>query len=88
MRRLVQGELDAHTFSNEYMDKFKHDDTMWDDEVFDVLDAVFAASDCYYSDPEALARLRAEHPGSPFYIGEQELTEKVKRALKRLESVR
>lgn len=88
MRRLVQGELDATTFSNAYMDKFKGDNTRWDDEVFDVLDAVFAASDCYYSDPEALATLRAEDPDSPFYIDEQQLTEKVKRALKRLEPIR
>jgi hypothetical protein len=88
MRELIQGELDATTFSNAYMDRFKSDDTSWDDEVFDVLDAVFAASDCYYPDPEALARLRAEDPGSPFYIDEQQLTDKVKRALKRLALIR
>jgi hypothetical protein len=88
MRQLVEGELDATTFTTAYMDRFKDDDTAWDDEVFDLLDAVFAASDCYYSDPEALASLRAEDPGSPFYIDEQQLTDKVKRALKRLESVR
>jgi len=70
----LEGSIPAATFERRYLDHFQADQTRRDEELFDVLDGLFAAVDAYCGDDE----LRPHVKGA---IDESELRLRAGRAL-------
>ena len=87
MRKFVNRELSGDAFAREYIESYKNDTARWDDDEFDILDAVFGMADCFVPDPVLLAGLRIEVSNPNFYLDEEQLHQKVMSALKKLEKV-
>ncbi|MFN2563103.1 MAG: colicin immunity domain-containing protein [Jatrophihabitans sp.] len=52
----VEGQISADDFEGRYMRTYLSDDTIFANEVFDVVDAFFAEAESYVGDPELRAR--------------------------------
>jgi hypothetical protein len=58
LERFVAGGLGADDFDAQYLDLYLHDESVFPDEVFEVVDAFFAEAEAYEPDPELRAQLR------------------------------
>jgi hypothetical protein len=80
LKEFVAGTIDASSFERQYIQAFKIETSFFSDDVFAILDGLFAEVDAFCADPE----LRANTSDA---ISEEELLERCKEALKRLESL-
>ncbi|MDS0260817.1 colicin immunity domain-containing protein [Haloarcula sp. S1CR25-12] len=80
IERFTNGELTAREFSNRYIDIYLDDDKAPNEEVFRILDYLFAEADAY-CEPE----LRDEVRGS---IDEEQLTEAAVKTAEKLRDTR
>lgn len=47
----VNGKISASEFEQQYLDLYLHDQTIWSDDLFSVLDKLFGDVDAYVADP-------------------------------------
>ena len=74
--------MTAEEFQLAYLDKFKSETRTFDEDLFELLDGLFADVDAFGSDPKILAVLQAERPGC--YLDEQSLRNRVSEVSQRL----
>ncbi len=77
IEKYVSGEMTASEFSESYMTEFKDDDGPMGDEIFWILQKLFANADAY-CEPEIRDDVRDA-------IGEEELMESARETLTKLE---
>jgi hypothetical protein len=76
--RFLNGEMSAQEFRSAYLDRFKKEERMLDESLFELLQGLFGDVDVFSTD---LALLEQE---PELYIDETALRQKAKQALKRL----
>jgi len=57
MSLFLNGELSASDFQKQYLGAFKADETLWQGDIYLILDRVFAETDSYCSDNELRQQL-------------------------------
>jgi hypothetical protein len=78
MEQFLDGRLAPVAFQMAYLAKFKHEARILPDEVFGVLDRLFAEVDAFCADEALLAKLNREEPG--YYLDEPALRQRVSEA--------
>ena len=76
----VEGRITADDFENIYSNKYLNDDRDFDDNLFDILDRVFAETDLYTKDSYLLEKF-------DFYLNEDQLFEGATKALQKLRNL-
>lgn len=83
--RYLEGAVSSREFQNLYLEKFKTENRRLPEDVFDVLDALFADVDAFCPDAGLLAELNRENPGH--CLDEQALRHSVGQARERLKEI-
>src|SRR5664279_6424260 len=52
LERFLAGDIADSDFEDVYNALYMNDETAWSDQLFDLLDGVFAVADAYVDDPE------------------------------------
>jgi Bacterial self-protective colicin-like immunity len=81
LNRFVEGAISPEEFQSAYLSRFKNEDKILDEPLFDLLDSLFGDVDAFTNDLELLT----ENPG--FYLDEVALREKTAQALKKLAKI-
>jgi hypothetical protein len=76
--RFLSGAMTVEEFQVTYLDRFKTEERPLDEPLYQLLDELFGDVDAFGTDP----KLFVEHPD--FYLDENGLREKVRRAAARL----
>jgi hypothetical protein len=85
LERFLSGGMTGEQFQLAYLDKFKSETTNLDEDLYELLDALFVDVDAFVPDPELLAQLQAERPG--FYLDERSLRDRVSEVVRRLDQL-
>lgn len=78
LNRFLEGAISAEEFQHVYLTRFKSEEKILDEPLFELLDGLFGDVDAFTADQELLA----ENP--EFYLDEEALRGKTAQALKRL----
>jgi hypothetical protein len=80
LKEFLAGRIDAPSFEHGYSEAFKNETNILPENVFSILDGLFADVDAFCADPELRARTKDG-------ISEEQLRDCCAEALKRLEAV-
>jgi hypothetical protein len=75
MEQFLAGRLSPQDFQATYIEKVKQETRTFPDDVFDVLDGLFAEVDAFCADKAQLVELERENPG--YYLDEHVLRNRV-----------
>lgn len=82
IRRFIDGEVSAEDFQKRYLDLFKRESRVLNEQLFQLLDRLFADIDAYCGDPKLREELRKVHP--TFHLDEEELRQRAVKAFEEL----
>lgn len=88
IKRFLRGEISGAELQTRYLNRFQGESRPMSEDMFRLLDTIFAEIEAFEADEELLEGLRKEEPRPGWYFGEDQLRERLQERAKQLNKLK